>query len=88
MRTATALGLTITVAAVLACGDSQGPSGGPSAAVLPQDVDVTSLPSPPYHFEYESGGRISRVSFAREPGPRDPHRRERELPLRLHVHVR
>ncbi len=70
MRTATLLGLTITVAAVLACGDSQGPGGGPggggggSAAVLLQDVVVAHLPSPYYHFEYEPDGRITRVSFA------------------------
>lgn len=67
MRTPMLLGLTITVAAVLACGDSQGPDtdgGGGPAAVLLQDIVVTSLPSPYYHFEYEPGGRISRVSFA------------------------
>lgn len=66
MRWPTPLGLTITLAAVLACGDSQGPGdgGGPSAAVLLKDVVVTSLPSPYYHFEYGPEGRISRVSFA------------------------
>lgn len=69
MRTSTLLGLTITVAAVLACGDSQGPAGGPGdggppAAVLLKDVVVTRLPEPYYHFEYEPGGRISRITFA------------------------
>src|SRR5438876_7841118 len=70
MRTPTLLGLTITVAAVLACGDSQGPGegsgvgGGGSAAVLLKDVVVAHLPSPYYHFEYEPDGRIKRVSFA------------------------
>lgn len=65
MRTPPALGLSITLAAVLACGDSQGPSGaGGPPAVLLEDVDVTSLPAPYYHFEYEPGGRISRLSFA------------------------
>jgi hypothetical protein len=70
MRTPTLLALTTTVAAVLACGDSQGPSGGSGdggggpAAVLLKDVVVTNLPSPYYHFEYEPGGRIARVSFA------------------------
>src|ERR1051325_4773813 len=67
MRTPTLVGLTITVAALLACGDSQGPSGGdggPRATVFLKDVDVTSLPSPYYHFEYGAGGRITRVSFA------------------------
>ena len=64
MRTSIALGLTITVAAVLACGDSQGPGGGGAATVLLRDVVVSHLPSPYYHFEYEPGGRITRVSFA------------------------
>ena len=70
MRTPTLLGLTITVAAVLACGDSQGPGegsgvgGGGSAAVLLKDVVVAHLPPPYYHFEYEPDGRIKRVSFA------------------------
>jgi len=70
MRTPTLLGLTITVAAVLACGESQGTGegsgggGGGSAAVLLKDVVVAHLPSPYYHFEYEPDGRIKRVSFA------------------------
>jgi hypothetical protein len=67
MRTPTLLGLTITVAAVLACGDSQGPGGGdggPPASVLLKDVDVTNLPSPYYHFDYGAGRQITRVSFA------------------------
>jgi hypothetical protein len=69
MRTQT-LGLAITVAALLACGDSQGPGRGPgdgegpSAAVLLKDVVVHNLPSPYYHFDYEPGGRIKGVSFA------------------------
>lgn len=67
MRTVLLFGLTITVAAVVACTDSQGPladGGGRPDPVLLEDVVVTSLPSPYYHFEYEPGGRISRVSFA------------------------
>jgi len=70
MRTATRLGLTIAVAAIVACGESQGPGGGVgdggsgSAAVLLRDIVVTDLPSPYYHFEYEPGGRIGVVSFA------------------------
>lgn len=69
MRTPTLLGLTITLAAVLACGDSQGPGGGSGdgggpAAVRLKDVLVTSLPSPYYHFDYTPAGRIARVSFA------------------------
>lgn len=67
MRTPTLLGLTITVAAVLACGDSQGPGGKPGDGGGPpflKDIVVANLPAPYYHFEYGPGGRISRVSFA------------------------
>lgn len=66
MRTSMSLSLTIALAAVVACGDSQGPSGDPGGppAVLLKDVDVDHLPAPYYHFEYEPGGRISRLSFA------------------------
>lgn len=66
MRMPMTLGFTITVAAVLACSDSQGPGGGVGGTppVLLKDVDVTSLPSPYYHFTYDSGGRITTVSFA------------------------
>jgi hypothetical protein len=64
MRTSILLGLTITAAAMLGCRDSQGPLEGPTPAVALQDVVVTSLPAPYYHFEYRPGGPISRVSFA------------------------
>lgn len=68
LRMAT-LGLTIALAGVLACSDSQGPGGGGGGGggpppVLLEDIDVTSLPSPYYHFTYDSGGRIETVSFA------------------------
>jgi hypothetical protein len=66
MRTSTRLGLTFTIAAVLACGDAGEPEDGgpPPAAVLLKDVVISHLPSPYYHFEYEPGGQITRVSFA------------------------
>jgi hypothetical protein len=75
MRTTRLLGLSITVASVLACGDNLGPGGGGGdgggggggggpAAVLLKDVVVASLPAPYYRFEYDAAGRISRVSFA------------------------
>jgi hypothetical protein len=65
MRAPTLLGFTITVAAVLACGDSQGPGGGNLPPPVPlKDIVVSHLPAPYYHFEYDSGGRISHVSFA------------------------
>lgn len=68
MRTPTLLALTLTVAG-LACGDSPGPGagsgdgGGPSTVLL-KNVEVAHLPAPYYHFEYEAGGRVTRVSFA------------------------
>ncbi len=65
MRARTLLGFAITVAGVLACADSQGPGGGGQPPPVPlKDVVVSHLPAPYYHFEYDSGGRISRVAFA------------------------
>jgi hypothetical protein len=65
MRTSRLLGLTLTVAAVLACSDSQGPGGGNQPPPVPlKDIVVSHLPAPYYHFQYDSGGQISRVSFA------------------------
>lgn len=65
MRNTMVLGLAITMAGVLACSDSQSPGGGGGSPVaLLKDVNVTSLPSPYYHFEYGSGGQITRVAFA------------------------
>ena len=64
MRKPTLLGFTITAAAILGRGDSQGPADGPTPAAPLQDVVVSRLPAPYYHFDYEPGGRISRVSFA------------------------
>ena len=61
----TLLAVTITVAGILACSDSQGPGGGnqPPPVAL-KDVVVSHLPEPYYHFAYDSAGRVSRVSFA------------------------
>lgn len=40
------------------------PPPPPPAAVLLKDVEVSSLPSPYYHFAYDSAGRMDSVSFA------------------------
>src|SRR5262245_62170565 len=65
MRTQTLLAVTITVAGVFACSDSQGPGGGNQPPPVPlKDVVVSHLPEPYYHFEYDPAGRLSRVSFA------------------------
>ena len=65
----------LLVAGSLACGgDSRAteptvpppPPPPPPAAVQLQDVVVPNLPSPFYHFEYDSAGRVSHASFASE----------------------
>ncbi|HET9709058.1 MAG TPA: hypothetical protein VFP39_12225 [Gemmatimonadales bacterium] len=71
MRMPMTLAVTIALAGGLACNDSQGPGGGGGGGggggtppVFLKDVDVASLPSPYYHFAYDSAGRITSVSFA------------------------
>jgi hypothetical protein len=59
---------------LLACGDSStGPGNGgggggggqvPPPAVLLKDIVIPNLPAPYYHFDYDSTGRVSGVSFA------------------------
>jgi len=62
-------------AAVLACNGESGttappqsppPPPPPPAAVLLKEIVVPRLPSPYYHFEYDTGGRITTLSFASE----------------------
>jgi hypothetical protein len=40
------------------------PPPPPPAAVLLKDILIPNLPSPYYHFEYDSAGRVAVVSFA------------------------
>jgi len=40
------------------------PTVDPPAAVLLKDVQISNLPSPYYHFEYNSSGRIQTVGYA------------------------
>lgn len=42
------------------------PPGPPPPAVKLKDVTLSNLPSPYYHFEYDSSGRVSFASFASE----------------------
>lgn len=42
------------------------PPPPPPPAVLLKDIVIATLPSPYYHFEYDSAGRIAFVSFASE----------------------
>src|SRR5689334_8779876 len=64
------VGLWTTILA--ACSDVMVPSAPPPppppppppAAVLLKDIVIATLPSPYYHFEYDSGNRIAVVSFA------------------------
>ena len=66
-------GLLILAAALFACnGDSgmtaptsPGPDPAPSPSpVLLRDVVISNLPSPFYHFEYDTAGRIKFASYA------------------------
>jgi hypothetical protein len=52
---------------LLGCNDSAAPRTGgqvPPPAVLLKDIVIPVLPSPYYHFEYDSTGRMTAVSFA------------------------
>lgn len=62
-------GLLILAAAVSACNDEPGttapdPPAPPEPTVLLRDIVIPRLPSPYYHFEYDSAGRVRAVSFA------------------------
>ena len=64
-------GLLILAAALFACNGESGttaPTPPPSAAspVLLRDIVASNLPSPFYHFEYDTAGRIKFASFASE----------------------
>ena len=60
----------LILAGAAACSNEPGPTGTgsppPPPAVLLRDLEVSSLPSPYYHFEYDTGGRVKAVSFASE----------------------
>jgi hypothetical protein len=60
------LGSVFLVVAAAACSDYAAPTGIPTEPdpVLLKDVELSSLPSPFYHFEYDATGRASRVAFA------------------------
>ena len=59
----------LLVAGSLACGGDSGTTGPgspvpPVATVQLQDLVVPNLPSPFYHFDYDSAGRVRHASFA------------------------
>jgi hypothetical protein len=60
--------LVILAALLPACSDEPGatapPPPPPAPAVPLRDVEIRNLPSPYYHFEYDSAGRVRTVSFA------------------------
>ena len=65
--------LLILIATVLACNGESGttappepPPPPPPAPVLLRDIVIPRLPSPYYHFEYDTGGRVRTLSFASE----------------------
>lgn len=50
---------------IAACSDAIAPNPvQPPAEGLLKDVELSSLPSPYYHFEYDADGRVSLVGFA------------------------
>jgi hypothetical protein len=62
--------LSILTATVVACSDSPvppatGPDRPPSPVLL-RDIVIPNLPSPFYHFDYDSAGRITGASYASE----------------------
>jgi hypothetical protein len=59
--------LVLLTAAVSACTGDPGtapPVVPPPPPVLLRDIEIPSLPSPYYHFEYDAGGRVIAASFA------------------------
>lgn len=63
--------LSLVVAAVAACNGEPGttfptPPVPPPPPVLLREVVISNLPSPYYHFEYDTGGRIIKASYASE----------------------
>jgi hypothetical protein len=71
MRIHRAIMMTLAAAVVLGCGGETGstsptPPVPPTPTVLLKDVEITRLPSPYYHFEYDTTGRLTLASFASE----------------------
>lgn len=56
--------LILLLAASACSGDTAPPDNGPGTTVLLKEIEVPHLPSPFYHFEYDSQGRISAASYA------------------------
>src|SRR5512147_2502260 len=68
-RTGLAPLLAALIAAVTACNPDDSPTAvtpppPPATTTGLRDVMHSSLPSPYYHFEYDSTGRVTFVSFA------------------------
>src|SRR5438093_2590374 len=61
--------LVMALAAAAACSGYEGPVSPtppvpPVPTVLLKDIEIDHLPSPFYHFEYDTDGRVSAASFA------------------------
>jgi hypothetical protein len=61
--------VVLLVAAAASCGDYRAPTAPPLPAPPPpavqlKDIEIATLPSPFYHFEYDATGRVSVASFA------------------------
>jgi hypothetical protein len=68
MRTRNAVIAALGAAVVLGCSDygttGVPPQPPPAPVVLLKDIEIPNLPSPYYHFEYGSTGRLNAASFA------------------------
>ena len=61
--------LVMALAAAAACSGYEGPVSPtppvpPVPTVLLKDIEIPNLPSPFYHFEYDTDGRVTAASFA------------------------
>ncbi|HEY1952881.1 MAG TPA: hypothetical protein VGG76_08750 [Gemmatimonadaceae bacterium] len=57
--------IALLAAGAAACStDTAPPDNGPVSTVLLKDVEIATLPSPFYHFEYDVHGRVINVSYA------------------------
>jgi len=61
---ARALTLVLLLAASACSGDTGPPDKAPGTTVLLKEIEVPHLPSPFYHFEYDTQGRITAASYA------------------------
>lgn len=68
MRIHSAVVMTLAAVVVSSCGETATapvpPGPAPAVAGMLRDIEISRLPSPYYHFEYDATGRVSAASFA------------------------